>query len=121
MVIRTVQGNLNNGAANRLEVVEDTTDVALFGIAPREVADADRTVFFRGLGTNEVADVSVIEASDHISPGGIANDCVITAINVVKECRRPNCRVAIGQTEGIRIIISKRVVTRGGVSNTVNI
>ena len=46
VVVCKVQSNLNNGGAvNRLQVVEDTTDVALLGIAPREVADADRIAF----------------------------------------------------------------------------
>jgi hypothetical protein len=88
VVVRKVQSNYNNAAANRLEVVEDTTDVAGFGPVPvREVADADRTAFVRKwvsdgvLGTNEVADVSVIEAIDHVLSCEIANGGVITAIN----------------------------------------
>ena len=51
-----VQSNYNNVLANRLFVVEDTTDVA--GCRPepvrRDVADADRKVFVVGIGTNEV-------------------------------------------------------------------
>src|SRR5437870_3921159 len=34
VVVCKVQSNLNNGAANRLEVVEDTTDEALCGPKP---------------------------------------------------------------------------------------
>ena len=34
VVVRKVYSNFNNAAANRLEVVEDTTDVALLAIAP---------------------------------------------------------------------------------------
>jgi hypothetical protein len=67
LVCRKVQSNFNNGAANRLEVIEDTTDEAGQGPGPvsvREVADADRIAFVGGEGANEVADVSVIEASD---------------------------------------------------------
>src|SRR6266550_5477884 len=48
VVVCKVQSNLNNGGAvNRLEVVEDTTDVALCGPEPvnRDVADADRIGF----------------------------------------------------------------------------
>jgi hypothetical protein len=66
VVVRKVKSNFNNGAANRLEVIEDTTDEALLGIAPREVVDADRTAFVASAGTNEVADVSVIEAIDYV-------------------------------------------------------
>ena len=70
MVVRKVQSNLNNrGAVNRLEVVQNTTDVALEGprtVPVREVADADRIVFVGGEGTNQVADVSVIVASDQV-------------------------------------------------------
>ena len=42
-----VQSNYNNAAANRLGVVEDTTDEAGCGPEPvrRDVADADRKVF----------------------------------------------------------------------------
>ena len=47
LVVIKVQSNYNNAAANRLGVVEDTTDVAGCGPEPvrREVADADRKVF----------------------------------------------------------------------------
>jgi hypothetical protein len=68
-----VQSNYNNVAANRLRVVEDTTDEA--GCRPepvrRDVADADRTLFVGDAadGTNEVADVSVIEAIDQVWSG----------------------------------------------------
>jgi hypothetical protein len=63
----SVQSNYNNAAANRLVVGPDTTDVAGFGtgaVPIRDVADADGTAFVRrpGEGTNEVADVSIIEA-----------------------------------------------------------
>jgi len=119
VVVGNVQSNLNNGTANRLEVVEDTTDVALQGAGPvsvRDVADANRIAFIVGEGTNEVAYVSVIEACDHVSSCGIANGGVITAINVIKERRSANCRVAIGQTEFI-----KRIITNGSVCNSVNI
>ena len=62
-----VQSNCNNVAANWLGVVEDTTDEAgckdPTPVTVREVADADRTVLRRRHScTNEVADVSVIEA-----------------------------------------------------------
>src|SRR6476646_10814229 len=70
VVVCKVQSNLNNGGAvNRLEVVEDTTDVAGCGPEPitRGVGDADRKVLVGDGGpvvvTNELADVSVIEAS----------------------------------------------------------
>jgi hypothetical protein len=66
VVVRKVKSNFNNAAANRLEVIEDTTDEALLGIAPREVVDADRTAFVADAGTNEVAEVSVIEAIDDV-------------------------------------------------------
>src|SRR5207248_367897 len=90
----TVYSNLNNvDAVNRLEVVPDTTDVALCGSEPvpvREVADADRTAFVGGEGTNKVAEVSVIEASDQIWSCPCTYGCVLTAINVVKERRTAN-------------------------------
>ena len=71
VVVIKVYSNLNNvDAVNRLEVVEDTTDEALCGPEPvrREVADADRTAFVGdgAEGTNEVAEVSVIDASDQV-------------------------------------------------------
>jgi len=124
VVVGTVQSNSNNAAANRLEVVEDTTDIALQGPSPvpvRDVADADGIAFVAGEGTNEVADVSVIEASHHISSCGIANGGIITAINVIEECRSANCRVAIAQTECIRVIIPQRVIANGSICNAANI
>ena len=92
-----VQSNYNNVGANRLRVVEDTTDEA--GCRPqpvrRDVADADRTLFVGDAadGTNEVADVSVIEAIDQVWSGPCTPGCVLTAINVKLERLSTNCRV----------------------------
>ena len=49
----------------------------------------------------------------------IANGGVIAAINVIEECDSAHCRVAIAQTESIRVIIPKRVITHGGICNAV--
>ena len=46
-------------------------------------------LFVAGEGTNEVADVSVIEASDHIWSCPCAHRCVLTAINVTESRRTP--------------------------------
>src|SRR6266481_3400115 len=116
MVVCKVQSNLNNGGAvNRLEVVEDTTDVALLGIAPREVTDADRTAFLSHAGTNELADVSVIEASGQILSCLITHDCVLTTSSVIKHRRSANCRVEIGFAASSRVIIPEREITNGGI------
>src|SRR5439155_14481386 len=131
VVVCKVQSNLNNGAANRLEVVEDTTDEALCGPEPvlREVADADRTAFVGdGAGahrintrTNKVADVSIIDASDQVWSSPCTHDCVLTAINVIEECRTANCRVVVAQTETTRVIKRERDITKGGVFSADNI
>src|SRR6476620_963894 len=65
VVVRKIQSNYNNVAANRLRVVPDTADVALQGpgaVPVRDVADADGAVFVICLTTNEVADVGIIKA-----------------------------------------------------------
>src|SRR5439155_11096554 len=131
VVVCKVQSNLNNGAANRLEVVEDTTDEALCGPEPvlREVADADRTAFVGdGAGahrintrTNKVADVSIIDASDQVWSSPCTHDCVLTAINVIEERRTANCRVVVAQTESARVIKRERDITKGGVFSAENI
>src|SRR5215469_6813944 len=124
VVVLKVQSNLNHGTANRLEVVEDTTDEALRRPGPvpvRDVADADRIAFVIGEGTNEIADVNVIEARDQVLSCRFTHGCVLTTINVVEERYSANCRVVIAQTERIRVIIPERVITNRGVCNSVNI
>src|SRR6267154_4463162 len=82
VVVSKVQSNYNNVAANRLGVVEDTTDVAGCGPEPsnREVGDADRKVFVGDGGpvvvTNELAHVSVIEASGQVWSCPCTHECV---------------------------------------------
>ena len=56
-------------------------------------------------GTNEVADVSVIEAHDHVWSCPCTHGCVLTTINVIKERRRANCRVVVAQTGSARVIL----------------
>src|SRR4051812_10567028 len=124
MVVCPNPSNLDNGAAKRLEVVEDTTDVTLQGTGPvpiRHVADADRVAFVGSEGRYGVADVSVIEARDHVLSCTCANGCVLTTINVIEERHRPNCRVVISQTDSIGVVIPQRVITNGGVCNSINI
>ena len=118
VVVIKVQSNYNNVAANRLGVVEDTTDVALQGPGPvpvREVADADGTVFVVGFGTNEVADVSVIEAIGQVCSCHCTHGCVLTTINVIEERLSANCRVVIGIAVSSRVIILEREITNGGI------
>src|SRR5690348_10353833 len=96
MIVCHIQSNLDNGAAKRLEVVEDTTDVTRQGTGPvpiRDVADADRVAFVGSEGPNGVADVSVIEARDHVLSCTCANGCVLATIYVIEKRHRPNCRV----------------------------
>jgi hypothetical protein len=77
-----VQSNYNNVVANWLGVVPDTTDKARCGPEPinREVGDTDRQVFVVDGGpivvTNELADVSVIEASGQVWSCPCTHDCV---------------------------------------------
>jgi hypothetical protein len=113
----------NGGAVNRLEVIEDTTDEALCGPEPvnRDVGDADRTAFVGGEGTNEVAEVSVIDASDHVWSCPCTHGCVLTPINVIEERRTANCGIVIGQTHSIRVIKRERSITKGGVFTAENI
>src|SRR5882757_4505514 len=116
VVVCKVQSNLNNGGAvNRLQVVEDTTDVALLGIAPRDVADADRTAFLAHASTNKFADVSVIEASGQILSCLFTHDCVSTTSSVIKHRQSANCRVEIGLAASSRVIIPQREITNGGI------
>ena len=97
-----VKSNCNNAAANRLGVVEDTTDEASCGPEPinREVGDADRKVFVGDGGsvvvTNKLADVSVIEAAGQVWSRPCTHDCVRTTSNVIKHRRSANCRVEVG-------------------------
>ena len=49
-----------------------------------------------GVGTNEVAEVSVIEAIGQVCSYPCTHACVLTTINVVQERRSANCRVVIG-------------------------
>src|SRR5205809_4407922 len=125
VVVIKVQSNLNNGGAvNRLEVIEDTTDETLKGPAPvsvRDVTDADRTVFVGGEGTNEVADVSVIGASDHVWSCPCPHGCLLTAINVIEERLSANCHVVVSQTHSIRVTKREREITNGSVFAGVNI
>jgi hypothetical protein len=99
VVVSKVQSNYNNVVANRLRVVEDTTDVAARGPGPvpvRDVADADRT-FFVGKwgyavwleGTNEVADVSVIEASDQVWSCLCTHGCVSLPVTLFTSDEAP--------------------------------
>src|SRR5882724_748471 len=117
VVVIKVQSNYNNvGAVNKLEVVEDTTDEALLGIAPREVADADRTAFVGAhAGTNEFADVSVIEASGQILSCLFTHDCVSTTSSVIRHRQSANCRVEIGLAASSRVITREREITNGGI------
>src|SRR4029453_1759374 len=99
VVVGKVYSNYTNGSRtavcrDRLEVSEDTTDVAVLGIAPREVVDADRTAFVDA-GVNEVADVSVIEAIDYVCSYPCAHECVLTAIIAIEARRTTNCRVVV--------------------------
>src|SRR5438034_7580620 len=93
-----VQSNYNNVVANRLGIVPDTTDEA--GCRPepinREVGDADRKVFVVGFGTNEFADVSVIEATGQIRSCLVTHDCVPSISNVINHRRSATCRVENG-------------------------
>ena len=66
-------------------------------------------------GTNEVADVSVIEASHHVWSCPCTHGCVLTAINVIEERRSANCRVVVGKTASAEVIILERDITNGGV------
>ncbi len=66
-------------------------------------------------GTNEVANVSVIEASDHVFPCPCTHGCVLTAINVIEERRTADCDVVIGSAGSIRVIKREREITHSGV------
>src|SRR5206468_2183423 len=117
VVVIKVKSNFNNAAANRLEVIEDTTDEALIGPEPvnRDVGDADRTVFVGDGGTNELAHVSVTAANVQVISCPCTHDCVLKAINVIEERRKANCRVEVGNAECARVIIQGRGITNGGV------
>ena len=67
-----------------------------------------------GFRTNEVADVSVIEASDHVWSCPCTHGCVLTTSNVVQERRSANCRVETGAASS-RVIILERHITNGGI------
>ena len=69
----------------------------------------------RGLGTNEVADVSVIEASGQVWSCPCTHGCVVTTGNVIKHRRSANCRVVIGSAASSRVIIPEREITNGGI------
>jgi hypothetical protein len=125
VVVRKVKSNFNNGAANRLEVIEDTTDEALCGPEPvnRDVCDADRVGFPADGGTNELAQVSVTEVSDsnQVWSCPCTHDCVLTAINVIDERPSANCCVEVGKTGCIPVIKRERVITNRCVKNAYNI
>ena len=61
--------------------------------------------------TNEVADVSVIEASGHVWSCPCTHGCVLTTINVTLERRSANCRVVIGSAASSCVIILERKIT----------
>ena len=72
-------------------------------------------------GTNEVADVSVIEANDHVWSCPCTHGCVLTAINVIEERRTANCRVVVGKAGSARVIKRERDITNGGVFSGENV
>ena len=72
-------------------------------------------LFVSGVGTNEVADVSVIEASDQVWSCPCTHGCVLTASNVIEERRSANCHVVIGSAASSRVIIPEREITNGGI------
>jgi hypothetical protein len=59
--------------------------------------------------------VSVIEASDYVWSRAFTHGCVKTAINVIDERLKANCRVGVAQTESARVIKQERLITNGGV------
>ena len=127
VVVIKVKSNFNNGAANRLEVIEDTTDEALCGPEPvnRDVGDADRIGFLGDGGTNELAHVSVTVAKggNQVWSCPCTHDCVLKAINVIEERRSANCRVAdAGGVFMERTKTSGRIVVGGvAVERTITI
>jgi hypothetical protein len=66
-------------------------------------------------GTNEVADVSVIEAIGNVWSYPCTYGCVLTTINVSIESRSANCRVVIAIAVSSRVIILKREITNSGI------
>ena len=68
----------------------------------------------RGIGTNELTDVSVIEASGHVWSCPLTHGCVPNTSNVVQERQSANCRVETGAACS-RVIIQERLITNGGI------
>ena len=87
VVVSKVQSNYNNAAANRLGVVEDTTDVAGCGPEPVPVERSPMRIVLSFVDRRSVptklADVSVIEASGQVWSCLCTHDCVLTTINVI--------------------------------------
>src|SRR5205823_3335117 len=64
--------------------------------------------------TNEVADVSVVEASDHVFSCPCTHGCVLTATIVIEERRTANCRVVVRGAGSAEVIKRERDITNGG-------
>ncbi len=70
---------------------------------------------FGRVATNEVAEVSVIEASVDVWSCPCTHGCVLTTRKVTCERRSANCRVVIGSAASTRVINLERKITNSGV------
>ena len=66
-------------------------------------------------GTNEVAEVSVIEAGDHVWSCSCTHGCVLTAINVIQKRLGTNGCIVVAVIVIERLKSSGCVITAGAV------